>query len=331
MLVRPHFQRLVERARMRPPVPAGFVFPLDRDWLQLALSAAFAGFVEPTLIGPESRIRDAAAQAGLDITRIPIVNTPDSTREASMCAVELAKSGKVRALVRGSLANEDLLAPVIASGSGLRGERRLSHAHFLDLPGRPRGLLLADAVLNITPTLGAKKDIVHNTMELARAIGVTEPRIAVIAGIGSVNHAFASTLDADALKLMASQGLFPGAVIEGPMTPDCALSPEIAKLHGLTLEVAGHADVLLAPTMESAALLLRTMTALTGGFAAGLVIGASVPIVLPTRMESMEVRMASCVLATLYATRPAIELAAAAKIEPRSRGTDPSPDQLIAP
>ena len=316
---------------MRPPVPAGFVFPCDRDWLQLASSAAFAGFLEPTLIGPESRIRDAAAQAGIDITRMAMVNTPDSTHDAATCAIELAKAGTVRALVRGSLANEDLLAPVIASGSGLRGERRLSHAHFLDLPGRPRGLLLADAVLNLAPTLGAKKDIVHNTIDLAGAIGIAEPRVAVLAAIGSVNHAFASTLDADALKLMASQGLFPGATIDGPMTPDCALSPEIAKLHGVPLEVAGHADALIAPNMEAAALLLRTTIALTGGFAAGLVLGASTPIVLPTRMESMEVRMASCVLATLYATRPLEQATAALKTAPRARSsTGTAPDQLTA-
>lgn len=327
MLVRPHFQRLVERARMRPPVSAGFVFPCERDWLQLALSGAFAGFLDPVLIGPEARIRDAAAQAGLDISRIAIENTPDSTRDAAACAVDLARKGKIRVLVRGSLANEDLLAPIVASASGLRGERRLSHAHFLDLPGRPNGLLLTDAVLNILPTLGAKKDIVQNAIDLAIAIGITEPRVAILAGIGNVNHAFASTLDADALKIMSSQGLFAGALVDGPLTPDCALSPDIAKLHGLTSDVAGHADILLAPAMESAALLLRTMTVLTGGFAAGVVLGAHVPVVLPTRIESMEVRMASCVLAMLYATCTIEQQAAAAKATPLARANSASPDQ----
>ncbi|HZQ62640.1 MAG TPA: bifunctional enoyl-CoA hydratase/phosphate acetyltransferase [Casimicrobiaceae bacterium] len=329
MVVRPHFQRLVERARMRAAVPAGFVFPCDSDWLQLALSAAFAGFLEPLLIGPEARIRDAAAHAGLDISRIPIVNTPDSTRDATTCAVELARTGAVKALVRGSLANEDLLAPIVASASGLRSERRLSHAHFLDLPGRAHGLLLTDAVLNIVPTLGAKKDIVQNAIDLAAAVGIGEPRVAILAGIGSVNHAFASTLDADALKMMSSQGLFPGALVDGPMTPDCALSPEIAKAHGLTVEVAGHADILVAPGMESAVLLLRTMTALTGGFAAGVVLGAHLPIVLPTRMESMEVRMASCVLAMLYATRTTAQ-PGSAKPAPLLRGKGTDADQLAA-
>lgn len=316
---------------MRAAQPAGFVFPCDREWLQLALSAAFAGFLDPVLIGPEARIRDAAAQAGLDISRIPIANTPDSTREAAACAVELAKSGTVKALVRGSLANEDLLAPIVATASGLRGDRRLSHAHFVDLPGRPHGVLLTDAVLNIVPTLGAKKDMTHNAIELAGAIGINEPRVAILAGVGSVNHAFASTLDADVLKTMASQGLFPGAMVDGPMTPDCALSPEIAKVHGLPPDVAGHANILVAPAMESAVLVLRTMTALTGGFAAGVVLGAHLPIVLPTRIESMEVRMASCVLAMLYATRTPAQAASAKPATVLGRGKATDADQLAAP
>ncbi|MDQ6621376.1 MAG: bifunctional enoyl-CoA hydratase/phosphate acetyltransferase [Pseudomonadota bacterium] len=324
MLVRPHFQRLVERARMRPAVRAGFVFPCDRDWLQLALSAAFAGFLDPVLVGPEARIRDVAAHAGLDISRLPITNTPDSTRAAAAFAIELARTGRVGALVRGSLANEDLLAPILASGSGVRGERRLSHAHFVDLPGRADGLLLADAVLNFVPGLGAKKDIVHNTIELAATIGIREPRVAVLAGIGAVNQAFSSTVDADVLKVMGSQGLFPGAIVEGPFTPDCALSAEVARLHGLTGEVAGQANVLIAPSMEVGSMLLRTMTSLTGGFAAGIVLGAHVPVVLPTRMDSMEARIASCVLAMLYATRTgeeseAGEAALATPASPRER------------
>jgi len=301
MVVRPHLQRLVERARMRPAVSAGFVYPNERDWLQLALSAAFAGFLQPILIGPEARIREAADHAGLDISRLPIANTPDSTAEAAACAIELARAGKVKALVRGSLANEDLIGPLAASASGLRTHHRLSHACFVELPGRAQALLIADSLLNGTPTLGAKKDIVANTVELAEAIGIAAPRVAILSAVGMAHQAYPSSLDADALKAMAAQGAFGHAVVDGPLTADVALSADIARAVGVTSEVAGHADVLLAPSMESAALMLRTMTALTGGFAAGVVIGARLPLVLPTRMESMEARMASCVLASLHA------------------------------
>lgn len=303
MLVRPHFQRLVERARMRPAVRAGFVFPTDREWLQLALSAAFAGFFTPVLIGPEARIRDAAAHAGLDISPIPIANTSDSTHAAVACALELARAGAVRVLVRGSLANEDLLGPIVASGSGLRTGQRLSHAHFLDLSGRAQGLLLADAMLNIAPTLGAKKDIVHNTIELAVGLGIAQPHVAVLAASALVNPALPSTLDASALKTMGAQGLFGDAVVDGPLPMDAALSADVARAQGLGAEVAGHADILVVPAMEPGALLVRAMTVLTGGLAAGLVLGAQLPIVLPSRIDAMEVRMASCVLAALHANR----------------------------
>ncbi len=325
MVVRPHFQRLVERARMRPAVPAGFVYPVERDWLQLALSAEFAGLFTPILIGPEARIREAAAEAGLDISRLALANTPDATGEAADCAVELARAGAVRALVRCSLANEDLLARVTGSGSGLRTDRRLSHAHYVDLPGRQQGLLLADAVLNIMPTLGAKKDMVRNTVELARAIGIAQPHVAVLSALGGVSPALPSSLDAQALAAMALQGVFGDATVEGPLTADAALSADIAKAQGIASDVAGHPDILIAPAMESAALLLRTMTTLTGGFAAGVVLGAQLPILLPTRLEAMETRMAACVLASLYANRenerePSGTSAAIAHAEPTVPG-----------
>lgn len=301
--MRPHFQRLVERARMRPAVPAGFVFPADRDWLQLALSAEFAGFFQPVLIGPEARIRDAASHAGLDISRLAVVNTPDSTVEAARRAVELARTGTVRALVRGSLANEDLLGAVASGGPALRSDRRLSHACYLDLPGRSHGLLVADGLIHIAPTLGAKKDIVRNTVDLAMALGIGQPHVAVLSAGGPSNPAFPSSLDAEALNAMAAQGLFGNAVVDGPLMTDSALSAHVAKAHGLSLTVAGHPDILIAPGSECAALLVRAMTALTGGFAAGVVLGANLPVVLPTRLDSMEARMGGVVLASLYANR----------------------------
>jgi len=302
MMARPHLQKLVERARLLPALPVAVVFPVDRDSLQLALSGAFAGYLAPTLVGPDERIRDAANRAGLDISRLAVVDTPDEPRAASECAVLLAREGKVSALIRGSLAHEDLLAPVAAPKSGLRGERRLSHATFLDLPGQSRFLLIADASLNVAPNLAAKKDILENTLDLAYALGVVAPNVALLAAKCTVAPAFPSTSEAAALRSMASQGAFAGAVVEGPLTPDAALSSEAARQHGVKSEIAGRVDVMIAPTMEAAMMVLRTLTGVTGGLAAGLVLGAKVPVVMPSPRDPMEVRIASCVLASLAFT-----------------------------
>lgn len=300
MLARPHIQKLVERSRREAPLAAAVGFPCDRESLQLALSGAFAGYLKPTLVGPEGRIRDVANLSGLDISRLPIVDTPDDPRAAGVRAAELARDGEVAVLVRGGLSNEELLAPVANAESGLRTERRLSHAYYLDLPGHPRGYLLADAYMNITPNLAAKRDIVQNTIQLAHALGIAEPKVALVAAMDGPTPAFRSTTDAVALKAMAQQGLFAGAIVDGPFAPDSALSEDLARGNGVASPIAGRADVLIGPSMESALMVMRTLL-VTGGLAAGIVLGARIPIVAPTRHDSMEVRMASCVLATLLA------------------------------
>lgn len=299
MAARPFFQKLVERVRLQPPLPAAVVYPCDRESLQVALSGAFAGYLNPTLVGPEGRIRDIAGKSGLDISRLPIIDTADDPRAAGVRAAELARDGKVSGLVRGSLANEELLGPVAAPESGLRTERRLSHAYFLDLPGQPRGLLLADAHMNVTPNLAAKRDIVQNTIQLAVALGLAAPNVALLAAMDGPAPAFPSTTDAVALMVMAQQGMFRGAVVDGPMTPDSALSSEIARAKGLKSEVAGRVDVLIGPSMESALMVMRTLQSFGSGLAAGIVLGARIPIVAPARNDPIEVRMASCVLASL--------------------------------
>ena len=319
MVQRPHVQKLVERARRSDPLRAAHVFPCDRDSVQLALSGAFAGYLVPTLVGPEARIRDVANHAGLDISRLTLVDTPDNPRAAAARAVELAREGTVHALVKGSLGNEDMLAPVAAPESGLRTDTRLSHACVLDLPGLTRPLVLADAQLNVTPNLAAKRDILRNTLHLAAAIGIAAPRVALLAAMDGPSQAFPSTTDAVALKSMAAQGLFGNAIVEGPLTPDQALAYADARS-----EVAGRADVLIAPGMESAIILLRTLTALTQGLAAGVVLGARVPVVLVGRADTLEARTASCVLALLlHAAGP--DRAESPPSPPESRG-DGAPD-----
>lgn len=299
MIARPHLQKLVERARLLPALPAAVVFPVDRDSLQLALSGAFAGYLAPTLVGPEQRIRDAANRAGLDISRLPIVDTRDEPRAASEQAAAFARDGGFSALIRGNLSHEDLLGPVADPASGLRTGRRLSHATFLDLPGHARSLLVADASLNVTPNLAAKKDIVQNTVGLAAALGLSMPRVALLAAKGTVAPAFPSTSEAAALKSMALQQAFGAVLVDGPMTPDVALSADAARLYGVKSDVAGQADVLVAPSMEAATMVLRTLVGITGGLAAGIVLGARVPVVVPGPKDAMDVRIASCVLATL--------------------------------
>jgi len=320
MVARAHFLPLVERVRLLPALAAAFVYPCDRDSLQLALSSAFTGTLAPVLVGPEIRIRDVAGHAGIDIAQFPIDDTADDPRASALRAADLARAGTVAALVQGSLGKEELLGPVAAPDSGLRGLRRLSHASFLDLPGQPRGMLLADAELNIVPSLAAKRDILHNTIDLAHALGMPAPRVALLAAIGTVSPALPSTGDAAALQAMAAQGIFGNAIVDGPLTSDSALSAAAARANGCHSEVAGQADVLIAPAMESAALLLRTLTGLTGGLAAGLVVGADLPIVAPARTDSMEVRIASCVLASLLAAF----LAQARRDEARSEAPAPT-------
>lgn len=312
MATRTQLQKLVERARFLPPLPVAFVFPCDADSLQLALAGAFAGYLAPTLVGPQTRIRDTALRAGIDISRLAIVDTPDDAARAAERAVELARDGKVDALVKGALADSALLAPVAAPEGGLRTEHRLSHATLLDIPGRAEPLIVADDRLNVAPTLAAKRDILHSTAGFAVALGIANPAVALLAAVDAPSAAFASTVDAVALRTMAANGAMHGARVDGPMTPDVALSRDAARLAGSTSAIAGVADVLLAPTMESAVMVVRTLCGATGALAAGIVLGARVPVVIASRGETMESRMASCVLASLAAeaARPRRSLAA---------------------
>jgi len=301
MVNRPHFQRLVEQVRNFPPLPTAIVYPCDRDSLQIALSGQFAGYLAPVLVGPEARIADAAAQAGLDLSRIERVDTPDDPFAAAQQAVLLARNGEVQALIKGSLYPDDLMRAVAAPDSGLRGEHRLTHAYFVDVPNFARPFVLSDAVLNIAPTLAAKREIVQNAIELARAVGITAPQVAVLAAVEGVTAALPATADAAALAKMAIQGLINGAVVEGPLTVDSALSASAARANGIESKIAGQADVLIVPSLESGAMMMQLLTAMFGALAAGVVLGAKIPVVLASRGDTMEVRMASCVLASLVA------------------------------
>ena len=304
MAARPHFQRQVERVRNLPALPTAIVYPCDRDSLQVALSGQFAGYLSPVLVGPEARIADVAAQAGLDLARVTIVDTPDEPFVAAQRAVALARDGEVRALIKGSLYPDDLMRAVAAPEGGLRGEHRLTHAYFVDVAGFVRPFILSDAVLNIVPNLAAKREIVQNAIDFAHALGNATPQVAILAAVEGVTPALPATGDAAALVKMASQGMITGGTIEGPLTADSALSVASARANGVDSRIAGNADVLIVPSLEAGALMLRTLTGMFGALAAGIVLGAKVPIVLATRGDSMEVRVAGCVLASLMAQAP---------------------------
>jgi phosphate acetyltransferase len=321
MAVRPHFQRLVDRVRNLAPLPVAVVYPCDSDSLQIALSGQFAGYLAPVLVGPEARIADAAAQSGLDLSRIDLIDTPDEPFAAAQRAVELAKNGEVRGLVKGSLYPDDLMRAVATPESGLRGERRLTHAFFADVPGYPRPFILSDALLNIAPTLAAKRDIVQNAIDFAHALGIPVPLVAVLSAVQGVTPALPATADAAALAKMALQGMITGGVVDGPLTADSALSASAARANGIESKVAGAADVLIAPGLEAGALLLRAVTGMFGGLAAGVTLGAKVPVVLFGRGEPMEVRMAACVLASLVAQAP----------QPRGVASESKPEPALAP
>jgi phosphate acetyltransferase len=301
MVARPHFQRQVERVRNLPALPTAIVYPCDRDSLQLALSGQFAGYIAPVLVGPEARIADAASQAGLDLARITLVDTADEPFAAAQRAVALARSGEVRALIKGSLYPDDLMRAVAAPEGGLRGEHRLTHAYFVDVPGFARPFVLSDAVLNIAPNLAAKREIVQNAIDFAQALGIATPLVAILAAVEGVTPALPATGDAAALVKMAAQGLLTGGTIDGPLTVDSAMSVAAARANGVESKVAGQADVLIVPSLEAGALMLRTLTGMFGALAAGVALGAKVPIVLAGRSDTMEVRMAGCVLASLVA------------------------------
>jgi len=303
MANRPHFQGQVERVRNLPALPTAIVYPCDRDSLQIALSGQFAGYLAPVLVGPEARIQDAAAQAGLDLARITLVDTQDDPFVAAQRAVALARNGEVRALIKGSLYPDDLMRAVAAPEAGLRDEHRLTHAYFVDVPGYPRSFILSDTVLNIAPSLAAKREIVQNAISFAQALDIAVPNVALLSAVEGVTPALPATGDAAALVKMAAQGLISGGVVEGPLTVDCAMSTQAVRASGIDSKIAGNADIAIVPTLEAGALMLRTLTGMFGALAAGVVLGAKVPIVLASRGDSMEVRMASCVLASLIAQR----------------------------
>jgi len=294
------FKDLVARASGQEPVPVAVAYPCDALSLGTAVEVANLGLVVPILVGSAVKIAAAAEEACVDISRFRLIDEPDSNA-AAVRAVALVRAGEAALLMKGSLDTETLMQAVTGAGGGLRTIRRLSHVWLMDVPAYPRPLLITDAAINVAPTLEEKRDIVQNAIDLAHAMGISTPRVAILAAVETINPAIPSTLDAAALCKMADRGQITGGLVEGPLAFDNAVSPEAAREKGITSLVAGHADIIVVPDLEAGSILVRQLSFLSGADAAGVVVGASVPIILTSRADSARTRVASCAVAVLMA------------------------------
>ncbi|WHZ10899.1 MAG: Phosphate acetyltransferase [Burkholderiaceae bacterium] len=298
----PRLDALVEQARARAaaaPPRIGLVYPCDALALDAAARIAAEGLGRPVLIGPRDAIAKAADGCGVDVGRFELVPTGPTASEAAQQACALARGGVVHVLMKGSLHTDELMAAIVNKQSGLRSDSRISHAFLFDLPRYPKLLALADCVVNIAPSLQAKRSILGNAVALLRRVGIPNPKVGIVAAVESVNPAIPATLDAKALVEMAAQGAWPGAIVEGPFGFDNAISAEAARIKKIDSRVSGDADLLVMPDLNAGNMLYKSFIYIGGGECAGLVLGAKVPVVLTSRADSLRSRVASVGLAAL--------------------------------
>ncbi|MFA7306696.1 MAG: bifunctional enoyl-CoA hydratase/phosphate acetyltransferase [Hyphomicrobium sp.] len=294
------FDQFLERAKALPALPTAVVHPCSPEAISAVIEGKLEGLIEPVLIGPPHKIAAAAEKAGVSIDGLRIEATEHSHAAAAK-AVELASAGAVHALMKGSLHTDELLGAVVAAQSGLRTDRRISHAYVLDVPAYPKPLIVTDAAINIMPSLDQKRDICQNAIDLMHVLGVPEPLVAVLAAVETVNPAMPATLDAAALTVMAARGQITGAKVDGPLAFDNAINLDSARIKDIVSPVAGRADILVVPNLEAGNMLAKQLIYLAGADAAGLVLGARVPIILTSRSDTLRVRLVSAALAKLVA------------------------------
>ncbi|MCG5541533.1 MULTISPECIES: bifunctional enoyl-CoA hydratase/phosphate acetyltransferase [unclassified Halorhodospira] len=299
---RRQLHRLLRMADDLTPMRVAVVHPVDALALQGAMQAAEHDLMTLTLVGPEHKIRTAADEAGLELGATPIIDVEHS-HQAAEVAVDLARRGEVEGLMKGSLHTDELMGAVVSRQKGLRTERRISHVYAMDVPTYPRPLLISDAAINIAPNLACKRDICQNAIELAHALGVAEPKVAILSATESVNPEIPSTLDAAALCKMADRGQITGGLLDGPLAFDNAISESAARTKRIHSRVAGNPDILIAPDLESGNMMAKQLYYLADAEAAGIVLGARVPIVLTSRADDVIARLASCAIALLVADR----------------------------
>jgi phosphate acetyltransferase len=294
------YQQLLDRCAALQPIATAVVHPCDRVSLEGAVRAAEARLIVPVLVGPAAKIRALASAERLDIAGYEIVDT-DHSHAAAGKAVMLARTGKVEALMKGSLHTDELMHEVTAADTGLRTARRISHAFVMDVPGYPRPLIITDAAVNIFPSLDDKRDICQNAIDLANTLGFDKPRVAILSAVETVTAKIPSTLEAAALCKMADRGQISGGLVDGPLAFDNAVSEEAAQEKGIVSAVAGKANILLVPDLEAGNMLAKQLTFMAKADAAGIVLGARVPIILTSRADNLRTRLASAGVAVLLA------------------------------
>jgi phosphate acetyltransferase len=299
------FQKFIERCKDLPALSTAVVWPLSDVALRGAVEAAIEGLIQPTLIGDEEEMKALAAKIGLDIGSYPIIDAESETKAADV-GVAKCRAGEFQAIMKGSLHTDELMKAAMKSDTGLRTNRRISHVFVMDTPAYPRTVLITDAAINIVPELIDKVDIIQNAIDLAHALGIPEPKVALLSAIETVNPKIKSTLDAAALCKMADRGQITGGILDGPLAFDTAVSAKASEIKGLVSPVTGQADILVVPDLESGNMLAKQLEYLGGAQMAGIVLGARVPAILTSRADSAETRLTSCAVAVLlhYANNP---------------------------
>ena len=304
------YEHLLERCRSLEPIPTAVAHPCEETALAGAIEAGAKKLITPILVGPAAKIEEIAKKSGIDLGRTEVIDAPHSHASAFK-AVELVRQGKAELLMKGSLHTDELLSAVVARETGLRTGRRISHVFIMDVPTYHKVLIVTDAAINIAPNLEDKVDICQNAIDLAISLGLDKPKVAILAAVETVNSKMSATLDAAALCKMSERGQITKAIVDGPLAFDNAISKEAARIKGIRSEVAGDPDILLVPDLEAGNILAKQLSFLANADAAGLVLGARVPIILVSRADNVRSRIASCAVAMLAAHARRRELQAA--------------------
>ncbi len=296
------YDHLIAAASGGTPTRTAVAYPCDETSIDSALDASRLGLIAPILVGPTRQIVEIARKRGLDLSGLRLIEAEDDHAAAAK-AVELVRSGEAEALMKGSLHTDSLLGAVVRKETGLRTARRLSHCFVMDVPGHRDPLIITDAAVNIAPTLEEKVDILQNAIDLAHDLGILEVRAAILSAVETIISKIPTTIEAAALCKMAERGQITGAMVDGPLALDNAISVEAAAIKKIASKVAGRANVILVPDLEAGNMLAKSLTFLAGADAAGIVLGARVPIILTSRADSVQARLASCAIAVLVAKR----------------------------
>jgi len=294
------YERLIARCKTLSPTSTAVAHPCDENSLRGAVEAAEMGILQPILVGPRSKIAALAAQFGLDISKFELVDVPHSVAAAE-AAVQLAREGRAELLMKGSLHTDELMAAVVRSGTGLRTARRISHCFIMDVPSLDRAIIVTDAAINIFPSMEDKMHIIQNAIDLALSLGIEQPKVAILSAMETINPKLQSTIEAGALCKMADRGQITGGILDGPLALDNAVDLNAAKIKKIESPVAGKADILVVPDLEAGNMLAKSLSFMADADAAGIVLGARVPIILTSRADSVLTRLASCAVAALVA------------------------------